>query len=142
MSDFAEDGKYAFECLCKGVAYEVTGAPAMTATCHCESCRSYGGGPASVAVFPPDKISYSKGEDNLIKWEAAAMPGKFRLTCKTCGGWVQNVLPPNNMQIIPLGNLKAVSGPILRPSMHIWVGDRGDLPAPEDDLPKHEGWPS
>jgi len=130
---------YSAECLCKAVAYEVTGAPAMACLCHCESCRVFGGAAGNVAAFPLDQVKYSKGRDNLIEYEG--VPGKKRMTCKSCGSWVQNTLP-NGLQIIPLGALKTISGPVIKPTMHIFTGDRGDMDLPTDALPQHEGWPA
>lgn len=112
----------------------------MAVFCHCTSCRVYGGGAGTVAAFPVEQLTYSKGQDNLIVYEQ--VPGKLRMSCKTCGSWVQNTLPPNNLQIIPLASLAVVSGPLLKPTMHIWVGDRGNMDLPTDGLPQHEGWPA
>lgn len=120
--------------------HQVTGVPAMAVFCHCTSCRVYAGGAGNVAAFPVEQLTYTKGQDNLILYEQ--VPGKQRMSCKTCGSWVQNTLPPNNLQIIPLASLNVVSGPVLKPTMHIWVGDRGDMDLPTDGLPQHDGWPA
>jgi hypothetical protein len=51
----------------------------------------YGGDAANVAAWPPAQFKYTKGEDALVKYESAA--NKFRISCGTCGSFINNVLP-------------------------------------------------
>jgi hypothetical protein len=57
----AIEGKYSYECLCKAVSYEVTGALAMACLCHCESCRVYGSGAGNVMAVKLEQVAYTKG---------------------------------------------------------------------------------
>jgi hypothetical protein len=44
--------------------------------------------------------------------------------------------------VIPIAGLKTLAGPLLKPTMHIFTGDKGDSVVPSDDLPQFEGWPN
>eukprot|EP00164_Ancoracysta_twista_P003518 GFYU01004695.1.p2 GENE.GFYU01004695.1~~GFYU01004695.1.p2 ORF type:complete len:150 (+),score=39.63 GFYU01004695.1:57-452(+) len=125
-----------YTCLCKAVAWEATGDPALTCWCHCISCQKYGSDAAQVAGFPPAQVKYTKGEDNLIVYEGA--PKKFRKSCKTCGSFVNNVLP-DGLFVAPLGGAEFPKGERLKPTMHIFYSMR--TREANDDLPKHAEWP-
>ncbi len=64
--------KYAsgtYKCLCGGCSYSVEGAPALSAICHCETCRTHGGGPALAAAYLPAQFKYGEGtEEHLNKY--------------------------------------------------------------------------
>jgi hypothetical protein len=57
----------------------------------------YGGDAACVAAWPPASFKYTKGEDGLLKYESA--PKKFRISCGTCGCFVNNILPDGTMVV-------------------------------------------
>ncbi|KAJ1468471.1 Mss4-like protein [Baffinella frigidus] len=106
----SDTDKYTFKCLCGKCGFTACGAPVMVPLCHCKTCRVYGGGPAYVAAFMPDKVTHLEAEGDVIKYESA--PNKFRYTCKTCGTWIYNTLP-NGINALPLAALEVESGPKL-----------------------------
>jgi len=69
----------------------------MVPLCHCNSCRVYGGGPAYVAAFMPDKVTHVEKEGErpdpplaLIFWLNLVSPDGIPLKrhadwYRTCG---------------------------------------------------------
>ena len=115
------------------------GEPALAVICHCESCRVYGGDAARVAAYPADQFTLTKGAEEMIKYESA--PSKMRHSCKTCGSFIQNVLP-NGLMVAPLGGIKwSAEGAPVVPKSHIFMGDCG-LEKVTDGLPEHAAFPA
>lgn len=79
------DQSYKGGCFCGAVQFEVTGAPALSAYCHCESCRHWAGAPISgFTLWKPETVKVTQGEGNIESFNKT--PGNFRKWCKTCGG--------------------------------------------------------
>lgn len=128
-----------FECLCKGCGFEVSGEPSLAVHCHCESCRVYGGEAARLAAYPPAQFKLTKGDDKLIKYEST--PGKWRMSCGTCGSFVHNTLT-NGLMAVPLGGCKwdTTNGAPVVPKMHIFMSDCG-MEVVNDKLPHYQEFP-
>ena len=57
---------YQAGCPCGAVRLEITGAPAVQAYCHCNSCRTWLSAPVhAAALWPSTSVSIVKGADNL-----------------------------------------------------------------------------
>lgn len=66
-------------CLCGGVRYRITGAPARVGLCHCLECRKHHGAPFfAAAMFRHDQVS-ATGETRSYKG---------RHFCPNCGASV------------------------------------------------------
>ena len=49
-------------CFCGAVEIEVEGAPEAMGYCHCQSCRSWSGGPLNAfSLWKPDAVKVTKG---------------------------------------------------------------------------------
>ena len=62
---------------------------AMAPLCHCHSCRVYGGGPAYVAAYMPDKVTHTSKEGErpprpTPRTSISAQPGRYPAE-KICG---------------------------------------------------------
>ena len=80
------------KCFCGEVAIEVTGAPEGMGYCHCESCRSWSGGPVNAfSLWKPDAVKVTKGQGSLATY--AKTPGSERKFCTKCGGHVMTNHP-------------------------------------------------
>jgi hypothetical protein len=80
------------KCFCGEVAIEVTGAPEGMGYCHCESCRSWSGGPVNAfSLWKPDAVKVTKGQGSLATF--AKTPGSERKFCTKCGGHVMTNHP-------------------------------------------------
>lgn len=128
---------HTYTCLCGAVTTQVDAAPELACYCHCDSCQTYGGGPGVVGGWKPERFTITKGADNLIRYESS--PNKWRVSCRTCGSFIHNVLP-NGLMVVPLGALKG-GEPVL-PTMHIFYAARRSEHWATDGLPKHTAWPA
>ena len=53
-------------CFCGAVEIEVEGAPEGMGYCHCQSCRSWSGGPVNAfSLWKPDAVKVTKGRDQI-----------------------------------------------------------------------------
>ena len=74
-------------CFCGAVAIEVTGVPAEMGYCHCNSCRSYSGGPVSAfKLWKEENVKVTKGAEFLGRFRKTEMTE--RRFCTKCGGHV------------------------------------------------------
>ena len=120
---------------------KVSSTPALKVFCHCNSCRVYGGSPACVGGWKPTEWKLVKGQDNLINYESA--PKKTRHSCKTCGSFINNVLPDGTV-VVPLQGLKYPAdfkGEKILPNMHIFYAERARDEPENDGLKRFDGWP-
>mmetsp|Transcript_114459 Transcript_114459/g.171154 ORF Transcript_114459/g.171154 Transcript_114459/m.171154 type:complete len:128 (-) Transcript_114459:166-549(-) len=120
-------------CLCGTFEGKVTDAPALAVWCHCEQCRQQTGAAMQLGIFPNFEVV--KGEDSLIKYESTK--GVFRNSCGKCGAFCFKVLGDGS-KVAPLG---ALSGDPVKPTMHIFVADKGNQDIMFADLPQHDGFP-
>lgn len=76
---------YKGSCFCGAVAFTVSGEPAATGYCHCQSCRHWSAGPVNAfTLWKPDAVHVTRGADNIGTFNKT--PQSYRKWCKTCGG--------------------------------------------------------
>ncbi len=76
---------YQGSCFCGAVQFTVSGEPEAMGFCHCESCRSWSGGPVNAfSLWKPDAIEITRGADNIGTYHKTE--NSYRKWCKTCGG--------------------------------------------------------
>ena len=74
-------------CFCGAVEIEVEGAPEAMGYCHCQSCRSWSGGPLNAfSLWKPDAVKVTKGSDRIGMFsenadERAAILQDMRRSC-------------------------------------------------------------
>jgi hypothetical protein len=120
-------------CFCKAVEIEVTGAPAVMALCHCESCRTWLSAPVHGAMlWPSAKVKVLRGELGTVKKTEAS----HRQFCTKCGGRVQVLHPAIGMTDVPSVVLPEVA---FQPGMHVHYGEK--VLAVRDGLPKFKDFP-
>ncbi len=74
-------------CFCGAVAIEVTGAPEEMGYCHCNSCRSYSGGPVNAfTLWKRENVKVTKGAEFLGRFNKTEFSD--RRFCTRCGGHV------------------------------------------------------
>jgi len=55
-------------CFCGAVKIEVTGSPEAMGYCHCNSCRSWSGGPVNAfSLWKSDAVRITAGETARLK---------------------------------------------------------------------------
>jgi hypothetical protein len=120
-------------CFCKAVEIEATGAPAVMAFCHCESCRTWLSAPVHGAtLWPSANVKLLRGELGTFKKTEAS----HRQFCKQCGGRVMVLHPAIGMTDVFSVVLPGVA---FRPTMHVHYGEK--VIAMRDGLPKYKDFP-
>ena len=126
---------YKSGCVCGAVQVELSGAPAVQAYCHCESCRTWLGAPIHGAtLWPMPSVKIIKGADNL---------GTFKFTensqrqfCKSCGAPVLIGHPTMGLTDIPSVSIKGFT---YQPTVHVNYGEK--VLSVKDGLPKFKDFP-
>ena len=76
---------YKGKCFCGAVELVTTGAPALMAYCHCESCRRWAASPVSAfARWPAGAVKITAGAEHLASVNKT--PHTARKWCTRCGG--------------------------------------------------------
>ncbi len=85
--------KYQGSCFCGAVGLEVTGAPEAMGYCHCQSCRSWSGGPVNAfSLWKPDAVRVTSGAEHIATFTKT--PLSERKYCTKCGGHLMANHPP------------------------------------------------
>src|SRR5476649_1433561 len=72
-------------CFCGAVTLEITGEPEAMGYCHCQSCRSWSGGPVNAfSLSKPTAAKVTSGERNVATFKKT--PLSERKYCSKCGG--------------------------------------------------------
>lgn len=123
-------------CYCEAVHYEVADEFDYALNCHCADCRR-----ATGSAFKPfagigrEKLRVTKGADHaLIYGDPAA---NHDVHCRTCGSLLFSVIAASARVHVALGSL--LDEPRIRPTAHIFVGDKAPWFQITDDLPQYEG---
>ena len=73
------------ECFCGAVQLEVSGEPEGMGYCHCQSCRSWSGGPVNAfTLWKPDAVRVTAGAEHIGTFQKTA--ASQRQYCTRCGG--------------------------------------------------------
>lgn len=124
-------------CQCGAIRYRLTGDPAMTAICHCVTCRRANAAPAVAwAMFPEPQVTFVQGSPS--SYESSA--GVRRGFCERCGtqiSFTADYIP--GLIDITIGSLDRPEA--FAPSLHYWDSKR--LPWMEfaDGLPRYPEFP-
>lgn len=124
------------QCFCGAVQVEVSGQPAVTGYCHCNSCREWSAGPVNAfSLWKPETVRITRGADKLGSYSKT--PRSTRKWCRECGG---HVLTEH-----PAMGLTDVYAPILQnfsftPALHVFYAETV-LPM-KDGLPKMKDLPA
>jgi len=123
------------KCFCGEVAVEVAGEPQGMGYCHCESCRSWSGGPVNAfSLWKPADVKVTKGQGSLASF--AKTPGSERKFCTKCGGHVMTNHPG-----LGLVDVFAATIPSLKfePGLHVNYSET--VLRMKDGLPKLKDFP-
>jgi hypothetical protein len=123
-------------CFCGAVKLEVTGAPEGMGYCHCNSCRSWSGGPVNAfSLWKPEAVRVTEGAEHVGTFAKTEM--SQRQYCTKCGGHLMTNHPP-----IALVDVFAATIPTLKfePGLHVNYAETV-LPM-RDGLPKMKDFPA
>jgi hypothetical protein len=123
-------------CLCGAVRIEISGAPAVMAYCHCESCRGWLGAPVHAAsLWPTPNVTVVEGEDRLGVFKRTE--ASHRHFCTTCGAPVLIRHPTLGLTDVPAGSISKLS---FEPTVHVHYGTK--VLSIRDGLPKFKDFPA
>ena len=123
-------------CFCGAVAIEVSGAPLEMGYCHCNSCRSYTGGPlVAFILWKAEDVKVIKGAELLGRFAKTAM--SHRRFCTKCGGHLMTDHPDMGCTDVYAAALPTLA---FKPAVHLNYAERV-LPI-RDGLPKLKDFPA
>ncbi|TML18844.1 MAG: GFA family protein [Actinobacteria bacterium] len=120
-------------CMCGGVRFEVTEAPAHAGYCHCRRCQRRTGTAASISArIAPGSLRIVEGEELIKAYEPE--DGFHKLFCSVCGSalWSRHPTDPDVISV-RLGAFD--DDPGVRPSYRQFVAYAAPWePLPDDGL--------
>jgi hypothetical protein len=122
-------------CLCGAIRYRIRGALRGIIACHCSQCRRTSGHHAAMTSAPLGKVEWTSSERLL--WYKSSDTAE-RGFCGACGGnlfWRQ----------FGHGDISITAGTLDTPThlaieQHIFVADKSDYYAINDDVPQRARW--
>lgn len=138
-SAVAEHGQNAVvrgRCLCGGVRFEVDGPLRPIVYCHCTMCRRSGGHFDAATACASEHLRLLCAQS--LRWYQSSATAR-RGFCSTCGTQLFWEPAARDHMSIWAGTLDTPTG--LKPSMHIFVADKGDYYEITDGLPQWPQWP-
>lgn len=129
-------GRHTGACFCGAVEISVSGEPAAMGYCHCQSCRSWSGGPVNAfSLWPPEAVNVTKGAEHIATF--AKTPMSHRKFCRLCGGHLMADHPPLKLVDVFAATLPGLE---FKPGVHVNYAETV-LPM-KDGLPKFADFPS
>jgi hypothetical protein len=126
---------YKGQCFCGAVHVEASGEPQAMGYCHCQSCRSWSGGPVNAfTLWKPETVRVTAGAENLATFQKTEF--SQRQYCKKCGGHLMAKHPP-----LKLVDVFAATLPTLKfvPGVHVNYAET--VLRARDGLPKLKDFP-
>ena len=129
-------GTYKGNCFCGAVEFNVTGAPAVMAYCHCGDCAAWAAAPInSFGLWPPDEVRITTGENNISTFNKTE--NSYRKFCKACGGHLLTEHP--GMKLVDV-YVSVLQGFTHEPTLHVHYGSK--MVSLKDGLPKFKDLPA
>ena len=123
-------------CFCGAVRLEVAGEPEGMGYCHCNSCRSWSGGPVNAfSLWKPEAVTVTKGADHIATFSKTAL--SLRKYCAKCGGHLMTDHPTLGVIDVFAATLPTLA---FVPGVHINYAETV-LPM-KDGLPKLRDFPT
>ncbi len=127
---------YRGECFCGAVALEASGEPEGMGYCHCQSCRTWSGGPVNAfSLWKPAAVRVTRGEENLASFQKTEVSD--RVWCGKCGGHLMTRHPTLGLVDVFAATLPDLD---FKPGLHVNYAETV-LPM-KDGLPKFRDFPT
>ncbi|HLY91336.1 MAG TPA: GFA family protein [Acetobacteraceae bacterium] len=124
------------KCFCGVVALEVSGTPEAMGYCHCNSCRSWSGGPVNAfSLWKPEAVRITSGAEFIATFQKT--PLSQRKFCTKCGGHLMTKHPPLGLIDVFTATLPTLT---FTPDVHVNYAETV-LPM-RDGLPKLRDFPA
>ena len=130
------ENTYEGACFCEAVKWKATGEAFAMGYCHCNSCRTWSGGPVNAfTLWKPEEMTFLQGEELVATFDKGS--GTKRSYCTKCGGHVMCGHP--SMGFIDLYQSALPTYPF-KPTMHIFYEET--VLRIKDGLPKMKDVPA
>jgi hypothetical protein len=127
---------YAGRCFCGEVRIEVTGEPEGMGYCHCNSCRTWSGGPVNAfTLWKPEAVTVTAGADQIATFHKTSL--SLRQYCTRCGGHLMTLHPTLGVTDVFASTIPSLD---FVPGLHLNYIETV-LPM-RDGLPKMKDFPS
>ena len=127
---------YRGSCFCGAVSIEAQGAPEAMGYCHCQSCRSWSGGPVNAfSLWKPEAVRVTKGTEHLRTY--AKSPQSERQYCAQCGGHLMTNHPTFGLIDVFAATIPALD---FQPAVHVNYAE--SVLKMRDGLPKLKDFPA
>jgi hypothetical protein len=124
------------KCFCGAVSIEATGEPEAMGYCHCQSCRSWSGGPVNAfSLWKPEAVRITTGAEHVAMFQKTKL--SQRQYCKNCGGHLMTNHPPLGLIDVFAATIPGLD---FKPGVHVNYAETV-LPM-RDGLPKLKDFPS
>lgn len=124
------------QCFCGAVQLEVSGEPEGMGYCHCQSCRSWSGGPVNAfTLWKPDAVRITAGEEQIETYQKTSF--SQRQYCGGCGGHLMTRHPSLGLMDVFAATIPTLE---FKPGVHINYA-KSVLPM-HDGLPKLKDFPA
>jgi hypothetical protein len=126
------------QCLCGAVRYEILGPIEYAGYCHCVRCRAASGSAfTAFAGVEKDHVRVTQGEEDIALFERN--PDNRVSRCRRCGSPLFALVRDGRYFHVQMGTL--LDNPGVRPTCHIFVGDKAPWHEIADSLPQYVGLP-
>lgn len=123
-------------CFCGAVELQVEGSPEAMGYCHCNSCRSWSGGPVNAfSLWKPEAVRVTKGAEQIGTFQKTEL--SQRQFCKACGGHLMTNHPPLGLVDVFAATIPSLA---FAPGVHVNYAETV-LPM-RDGLPKLKDFPA
>lgn len=113
-SDLTEGG-----CLCEQVRYRFSGAPLLTAVCHCRHCQKQSGSAFGIVAAVPAADFELEGATRTFLGSGETGRSVERLFCPECGSPILSRIEPlPDLVLVKAGTLDDPSG--LNPTIEVF----------------------
>jgi len=122
-------------CLCGAVTFEIEGAYEHFLYCHCSRCRkATGTAHAANIVTEPARFRFTKGEENVSRFDLPAARSFSTAFCRKCGAPMPHRTRSGKRVIVPAGSLDDEPGG--KPAAHAYWASRAQWFEIDPTLPR------
>ncbi|MDP1751811.1 MAG: GFA family protein [Reyranella sp.] len=123
-------------CFCGSVQIETAGEPEGMGYCHCQSCRSWSGGPVNAfSLWKPGAVRVTAGAEQVATFRKTA--ASERQYCVKCGGHLMTSHPGLGLVDVFAATIPGLS---FKPGVHINYAET--VLRMRDGLPKMKDFPA
>ena len=127
-------------CLCGNVRYEFSNEHRVFQYCHCSRCRKFtGSAHAANIIVDPDKFSWTKGEENVARYEHPEAKHFATSFCKICGSSLPWLTQSKKAVVITAGTLD--DDPVIRPQHNVYFASKASWYVNPDSIAKYDELP-